>query len=72
MELKLGVVFCLQAALKKTVETFGGIDILCNNAGILDENEWEKMVSINMVALYFVTSFRSHYQYLLLRILIIH
>lgn len=32
-----------------TVDTFGGIDILCNNAGILDESNWEKMVSINLV-----------------------
>ncbi|XP_037605075.1 15-hydroxyprostaglandin dehydrogenase [NAD(+)]-like [Sebastes umbrosus] len=40
----------IKAALQKTVETFGGIDILCNNAGILDEGDWEKTVSINLVA----------------------
>lgn len=38
-----------QGALKKTMETFGGLDILCNNAGILNEEEWETTVSINMV-----------------------
>lgn len=32
------------------METFGGIDILCNNAGILNESTWEKMVSINLVS----------------------
>ncbi|KAM7398373.1 hypothetical protein PAMA_006329 [Pampus argenteus] len=38
----------LKAAFQKTAETFGGIDIVCNNAGILDESEWEKCVSINL------------------------
>ncbi|XP_026227560.1 15-hydroxyprostaglandin dehydrogenase [NAD(+)]-like [Anabas testudineus] len=39
----------IKAAFQKTVETFGGIDILCNNAGILNEGEWEKTVSINLL-----------------------
>ncbi|XP_029030093.1 15-hydroxyprostaglandin dehydrogenase [NAD(+)] [Betta splendens] len=39
----------VKAALQKTVDTFGGIDILCNNAGILNEGEWEKTVSINLL-----------------------
>lgn len=38
-----------KAALQTTVDTFGGIDILCNNAGILNEELFEKMVSINLV-----------------------
>ncbi|KAM7374678.1 hypothetical protein PAMP_007323 [Pampus punctatissimus] len=38
----------LKAAFQKTAETFGGIDIVCNNAGILNESEWEKCVSINL------------------------
>ncbi|XP_070839408.1 15-hydroxyprostaglandin dehydrogenase [NAD(+)]-like [Chaetodon trifascialis] len=45
----------IKAALQKTVETFGGIDILCNNAGILNEAEWEKTLSINLVGLVRVT-----------------
>lgn len=39
----------LKAAFQKTVDTFGGIDIVCNNAGILNESEWEKTVSINLL-----------------------
>uniref|UniRef100_A0A8C6T295 Uncharacterized protein n=1 Tax=Neogobius melanostomus TaxID=47308 RepID=A0A8C6T295_9GOBI len=45
--------------LNKAADTFGGIDIVCNNAGILNETEWEKMVSINLV--------RSYTIYLLLK-----
>lgn len=41
--------FLFQAALLKTVETFGGIDLFCNNAGIMNEAEWEKTVSVNLV-----------------------
>ncbi|KAK2828062.1 hypothetical protein Q5P01_019096 [Channa striata] len=39
----------MKAAFQKTVETFGGIDILCNNAGMLNESEWEKTVSVNLL-----------------------
>lgn len=39
----------IKAAFEKTAETFGGIDILCNNAGILNETAWEKTVSINLM-----------------------
>ncbi|XP_027129533.1 15-hydroxyprostaglandin dehydrogenase [NAD(+)]-like [Larimichthys crocea] len=49
------VVFCLYAALQKTIEAFGGIDILCNNAGILNESQWEKTVSINLMGVVRVT-----------------
>uniref|UniRef100_UPI0037E93146 15-hydroxyprostaglandin dehydrogenase [NAD(+)] n=1 Tax=Semicossyphus pulcher TaxID=241346 RepID=UPI0037E93146 len=38
-----------KAAFQKTADTFGGIDILCNNAGVLNENTWEKTVSINLM-----------------------
>ncbi|KAM9788633.1 15-hydroxyprostaglandin dehydrogenase [NAD(+)]-like [Neosynchiropus ocellatus] len=39
----------LKAAQQKAVDTFGGIDILCNNAGVLHEGEWEKTVSVNLM-----------------------
>lgn len=45
----------LNAAFKKTVDTFGGIDILCNNAGILNEKEWEQTVNINLIGMIRVT-----------------
>lgn len=31
------------------MDTFGGIDILSNNAGIMDEAAWEKTISVNLV-----------------------
>ena len=31
------------------MERFGGIDIVCNNAGISDEDKWRKMLDINLV-----------------------
>jgi len=32
------------------VSKFGAVEICCNNAGIMDERIWEKMLSINTVA----------------------
>ncbi|XP_077361083.1 15-hydroxyprostaglandin dehydrogenase [NAD(+)]-like isoform X1 [Festucalex cinctus] len=39
----------LKAAFKTAADIFGGIDILCNNAGILNEDDWELTVAINLV-----------------------
>uniref|UniRef100_A0A3P8U326 15-hydroxyprostaglandin dehydrogenase [NAD(+)] n=1 Tax=Amphiprion percula TaxID=161767 RepID=A0A3P8U326_AMPPE len=52
---KLTVILYFQAALQTTADTFGGIDIVCNNAGILNEGEWEKTVSINLLGVIRVT-----------------
>lgn len=38
-----------KAAIQKAVETFGQLDILCNNAGIINESDWEKAVSVNLM-----------------------
>ncbi|KAL7854279.1 hypothetical protein AOLI_G00211230 [Acnodon oligacanthus] len=35
-------------AFQKILSKFGQVDIFCNNAGILNEKQWEKMVSINL------------------------
>ena len=36
-------------AFKKTKETFGTIDIVINNAGIVGEDRWEAAIEINVV-----------------------
>ncbi|XP_078288238.1 15-hydroxyprostaglandin dehydrogenase [NAD(+)]-like isoform X2 [Rhinoraja longicauda] len=40
----------LKCAFKKAIEHYGGLDILCNNAGINNENNWEKTVDVNLIA----------------------
>ncbi|XP_011681271.1 15-hydroxyprostaglandin dehydrogenase [NAD(+)] isoform X1 [Strongylocentrotus purpuratus] len=40
----------LEDAFSKTLEHYKGIDIVCNNAGIGDELNWEKTVDVDLVA----------------------
>ncbi|XP_069797087.1 15-hydroxyprostaglandin dehydrogenase [NAD(+)]-like isoform X2 [Narcine bancroftii] len=40
----------LKCAFKKAVEHFGSLDILCNNAGINNENKWEQTISVNLIS----------------------
>lgn len=35
----------------KVKQSFGNIDIMCNNAGIIHEKNWEKMIDINLIAM---------------------
>lgn len=37
------------SAFAKTADKFGGLDMVCNNAGIGNEKNWRKMIDINLV-----------------------
>ena len=37
-------------AFKKTQATFKALDIVINNAGILDDSRWELEIAINVVS----------------------
>ncbi|XP_046752278.1 15-hydroxyprostaglandin dehydrogenase [NAD(+)]-like [Diprion similis] len=39
-----------EAAFTKTVKEFGGLDIVINNAGIMDDARWELEININLTA----------------------
>ena len=38
------------AAFAQTKKTFGSLDIVCNNAGIFEIPDWEKVLRINLVS----------------------
>ena len=40
----------LTAAFEHTISAYKTIDIVFNNAGIADEEYWEKMIQINLVS----------------------
>ncbi|XP_075786336.1 15-hydroxyprostaglandin dehydrogenase [NAD(+)] isoform X2 [Pelodiscus sinensis] len=40
----------LQGAFKKTVEHFGRLDVVVNNAGVNNEKDWENTIQINLTS----------------------
>lgn len=38
-----------RSVFQRTKEQFGGIDIVCNNAGIANEVEWRLVLDVNLV-----------------------
>jgi len=38
------------ACFEKAIESFGTLDIVINNAGIMNDAEWEPMVDVNYVS----------------------
>jgi NAD(P)-dependent dehydrogenase (short-subunit alcohol dehydrogenase family) len=54
-----------RAAVEKTVATFGGLDILFNNAGIVrranvidtTEDEWDKVMAVNVKSIFLMSKF---------------
>ena len=57
----------VEAIIKETVETFGTIDVLVNNAGITKDNlmmrmkddEWNDVIDINLKGTFYFTKFAS-------------
>lgn len=41
------------AAFETAKSSFGRIDLLVNNAGMLNEHEWERMIEVNFVSIEF-------------------
>ncbi|KAK3747041.1 hypothetical protein QZH41_017808 [Actinostola sp. cb2023] len=41
----------LQGTFTKAISTYGHLDIVCNNAGILDEKNWIKTLDVNLKAI---------------------
>lgn len=50
LEIKL-IIQIIPASFNKAVEHLGGLDIMINNAGILDDSKWSLMIDINIVRL---------------------
>lgn len=47
----MGFCFCGLDAFRSTVDQFGRLDIVINNAGINNEKNWEKTIQVNLVRL---------------------
>lgn len=58
-----------QAAVEKTVATFGGLDILFNNAGIVrranvigtTEEEWDRVMAVNVKSIFLMSKYAIPY-----------
>ncbi|PSN50765.1 hypothetical protein C0J52_05938 [Blattella germanica] len=37
-----------KSAFEQTIKQFGGLDIVCNNAGIFNDRLWQRTISINV------------------------
>ena len=44
--------FLLLEAFTAVISLWGQIDIVCNNAAVLDEDNWNKTVNTNLVRLF--------------------
>lgn len=59
----------IKTMLKKTVDTFGALDIVVNNAGILSstpvqqitEDEWDRIMAVNLKGVFFVSQLAFPY-----------
>ncbi|CAI8014688.1 15-hydroxyprostaglandin dehydrogenase [NAD(+)] [Geodia barretti] len=54
----------LRRMFQTTIKEFGKVSIVCNNAGVADEQNWKKMIAVNMVAMmestHLAVEFMSH------------
>ena len=41
--------FWQRRMFQTTIKEFGKVSIVCNNAGVADEQNWKKMIAVNMV-----------------------
>ena len=48
----LSFLFFLSEAFTTVISLWGQIDIVCNNAAVLDEDDWNKTVNTNLVRLF--------------------
>ena len=46
----MNIIVFFPDAFATAKKTYGQLDIVCNNAGIMHEGIWEKMVDINVVS----------------------
>lgn len=52
MRNKYRLMFLFSDAFEKTISKFKNLDIVINNAGIVNEVEWEKTIAVNLVIIF--------------------